>query len=159
MYTKNLKNERLKLVFKYKITFWICVLLLWIHKGYWIVKKLVWNVRTKVFWYTNNLKYLLFIITIKNFFWKLCTILCRIYYSMLYNKVHLNIVPTYLWLWKIMSLNQVKWFIIILIKCVFFFHRRLIIIKIKIQSELFLSFYLKYLFKLLSIRWNKQNNY
>ena len=34
----------MKQVFEYKITFWICVLVLWIHKGYCVVKKLVWNV-------------------------------------------------------------------------------------------------------------------
>ena len=35
-----LKNERLKPGFKYKITLWICVLMSWIHKGYFVVKKL-----------------------------------------------------------------------------------------------------------------------
>ena len=34
-------------------TFWICVVVLWIHKGYFVAKKLVWNVYTKAFWYTN----------------------------------------------------------------------------------------------------------
>ena len=43
-------------VFEYKITFWICVLVLWIHKGYCVVKKLVWNVRIKSFWYTKDLE-------------------------------------------------------------------------------------------------------
>jgi hypothetical protein len=32
---------------------WICVLVLWIHKGYFIVKKRVWKVRIKDFWYTK----------------------------------------------------------------------------------------------------------
>ena len=36
-----------------KSPFWICVLVLWIHKNYVLVKKLLWNVRNKVFWYTN----------------------------------------------------------------------------------------------------------
>ena len=37
-------------VFKYIITFCICVLVMWIHKGYCVVKKLEWNVilRTRV---------------------------------------------------------------------------------------------------------------
>ena len=45
------------MVFEYKIIFWICVLVLWIHLGYCIVKKLLWNVRIKAFWYT---KYIIF---------------------------------------------------------------------------------------------------
>ena len=45
---RNLWNKSLNPGFKYKITFWICVLLLWFHKGY-CVKKLVWNVRIKDF--------------------------------------------------------------------------------------------------------------
>ena len=53
LYTRNLKNKRLKPAFEYKITFWIYVLVLWIHKGYCVVKKLVWNVRIKAFWYTK----------------------------------------------------------------------------------------------------------
>ena len=48
---KTLKR-RFKTVFKYKITFWICVLVLWIHKC--IIKKMVWNVSIKAFWYTNT---------------------------------------------------------------------------------------------------------
>ena len=43
----------LKPVFEYKITFWIYVLALWIHKGYYVVKKLLGNVRIKAFWYTK----------------------------------------------------------------------------------------------------------
>ena len=53
LYTRNLWNESLKPALEYQITFWICVLVLWIHKGYWVVKKLVWNVRIKDFWYTT----------------------------------------------------------------------------------------------------------
>ena len=34
-------------------TFWICVLALWIHKGYCVLKKLVRKVCIKDFWYTN----------------------------------------------------------------------------------------------------------
>ena len=30
---------------------WICV---WFHKGYFVVKKLVWNIRIKAFWYTKR---------------------------------------------------------------------------------------------------------
>ena len=33
--------------------FWICVLALLIHKGYFVVKNLVYNVRTKAFGYTK----------------------------------------------------------------------------------------------------------
>ena len=32
--TRNLQNERFKSVFKYKITLWICVIALGIHKGF-----------------------------------------------------------------------------------------------------------------------------
>ena len=53
--TRNLKNERLKPIFEYKITFWICNLVLWIHKSYCVLKKLVWNVCIKAFWYINNI--------------------------------------------------------------------------------------------------------
>ena len=35
---------------------WICVLVLWIHKGYFVVKKLVLNVCVKAFWYTKWFK-------------------------------------------------------------------------------------------------------
>ena len=52
LYQKSLKRT-FKLVFEYKITFWICVLVLWIHKGYCVVKKLMWNLRIKAFWYTK----------------------------------------------------------------------------------------------------------
>ena len=52
--SRNLWNERLKPVVEYKITFWIFVRALWIHKGYFVVKKLVWNVHIKAFWYTNK---------------------------------------------------------------------------------------------------------
>ena len=53
LHTRNLKNERPKSVFEYILTFWICVLVLWIHKGYFVLKKLVWNVFIKAIWYTN----------------------------------------------------------------------------------------------------------
>ena len=33
--------------------------MLWIHKGYCVVKWLVWNVRIKAFWFTNIFAYLL----------------------------------------------------------------------------------------------------
>ena len=54
-HTRNLLNERLKPAFEYKFSFWICVLVLWIYKGYCLVKKLVWNVRIKAFWYTKGI--------------------------------------------------------------------------------------------------------
>ena len=47
-----------KPVFDYKITFWICVFVMWIHKGYFVVKKLVWNICIKVFWYAQIILYL-----------------------------------------------------------------------------------------------------
>ena len=56
LYAINHQNERLKTVSDYKIVFLICVLVLWIHKGYCVVKKLVWNVCIKAFWYTNVFK-------------------------------------------------------------------------------------------------------
>ena len=43
LFTKNLYNKCFKPVFVYKISFSICVLELWINKGYIVVKKLVWN--------------------------------------------------------------------------------------------------------------------
>ena len=43
----------MKPVFEFKITFWICVLMLWIHKGYYAIKKLLWNDRFKAYWYTK----------------------------------------------------------------------------------------------------------
>ena len=52
-YTRKLYNKSFKPVFEYKITFWICVLAFWIHKSYFIVKKLVWNICIKAFWYSN----------------------------------------------------------------------------------------------------------
>ena len=43
---KNLSHQ----LFDFKITFWICVLVLWIHKGYFVVKRLVY------FWYSKQNK-------------------------------------------------------------------------------------------------------
>ena len=37
---------------------WICVLELWIHKAYFVIKKLVWNVYIKAFLYTKIVKIL-----------------------------------------------------------------------------------------------------
>ena len=37
----------LRFIFEYKITFWICVLTFLIHKGYFVIKTLVLNVRFK----------------------------------------------------------------------------------------------------------------
>ena len=56
VYQKSLK-QTFKPVFEYKIIFWIFVLVLWIHKGYYVVKKLMWNVRIKAFWYTKIITY------------------------------------------------------------------------------------------------------
>ena len=36
-----------------KITFCFCAIELWIHKGYFLLKKQVWNVNYKAFWYTK----------------------------------------------------------------------------------------------------------
>ena len=52
--------QRLEPVFEYKITIWICVLVMLIHKGYFVVKKMVWNVRIKAFCYTKSINYLLY---------------------------------------------------------------------------------------------------
>ena len=54
VYQKSLK-QTLNPVCEYKITYWICVLVLWIHKGCNVVKKLVWNVRIKAL---NTISYL-----------------------------------------------------------------------------------------------------
>ena len=55
-YTRKLLNKCLKPVFEYKITFWISVLVLWIHKHYCVFKLLVWYFRIKAFWYTKIIK-------------------------------------------------------------------------------------------------------
>ena len=47
LYKKSFKRT-FKTGFEYKITFWIDFLVLLIHKGYCIVKKLVWNVHIKI---------------------------------------------------------------------------------------------------------------
>ena len=51
-------HKSLKWMFKtsYKITVWICGLMLWIQKSFFVVKMLVWNIRIKDFWYTKVLK-------------------------------------------------------------------------------------------------------
>ena len=54
VYHKSLKRS-LKPDFEYKITFWTCVIMLWIHKVYFVVKKLMWNARIKAFWYTKDI--------------------------------------------------------------------------------------------------------
>ena len=41
LYIRNLYDECLTPVFEYKITIWICVLVLWIHKEYIVVKNLL----------------------------------------------------------------------------------------------------------------------
>ena len=58
------------IVFEYKITSWICVLVLLIHKGYLVVKKMMWNVCIKAFLYTKLFKSHLdiFILLDKSFF-------------------------------------------------------------------------------------------
>ena len=48
-------QNHIKSVFEYEIAFWSCVQVLWIYKGYFIVKMLVWNVRIKACWFTNNI--------------------------------------------------------------------------------------------------------
>ena len=66
VYQKSLKGT-FKPVFEYKINFWICVLSFWIHKGYFVVKKLVWNLRIKAFWY---IKYIKTLLPDKYFYWR-----------------------------------------------------------------------------------------
>ena len=61
-YTRNLYNKRLNRFLSTKSPFWICVLVLWIRKGNCVVKKLLWNVRIKAFWYTNNINMIYWII-------------------------------------------------------------------------------------------------
>ena len=54
-HTKAFKYLKLtwKPVFEYKSPFEFEVPVLWIHKGYYVVKKLVWNVHIKAFWYAK----------------------------------------------------------------------------------------------------------
>ena len=52
-YQKSLK-QTFKQAFEYKITLGIFCFELCIHKGYFLLKKLVRNVRIKAFWYTNT---------------------------------------------------------------------------------------------------------
>ena len=59
VYQKSLKWT-FKLVFEYKITYLICVLVLWIHKDYCVVKKLLWNVCIIALWYRKG-KYIRFL--------------------------------------------------------------------------------------------------
>ena len=40
-------------MFDYKIPFWICGCVLWMHVDYFVLKKEV-NVSIKAFWYTKN---------------------------------------------------------------------------------------------------------
>ena len=70
LYTRNLLNKWLNPVFEYKSTIWICVIMVWIHKGYCVVKKLLWNIRIKsfvvyksIFYLRENIKFYLLIIT------------------------------------------------------------------------------------------------
>ena len=79
-YLKSL-NRTFKTGFWAQITFWICVLVLWIHKGYCVVKKLVWNVRIKAFWYTKLYKISIMII------W-----LTRSYVSSLISRIWLEVL-------------------------------------------------------------------
>jgi hypothetical protein len=73
------------------LTFWICVLVLWIHKGYCVEKKLVWNVRSKAVWYT---KYFFFVTISPPLilwiyegqdlsFWKMCALDYFLFYVVL----------------------------------------------------------------------------
>ena len=56
VYQKSLKRT-FKISFWVQNHLWICVRVLWIHKGYCVVKKQVWNVRIKAFWYTKYFMY------------------------------------------------------------------------------------------------------
>ena len=55
VYQKSLKRTFKTCFCGKKITFGICVLVLWINKGYFVVKKQVWNVCIKSSWYTKFL--------------------------------------------------------------------------------------------------------
>ena len=75
VYQKNVKLT-LKTGFWVKNTFWSYVLVLWIHKGYFVVKKLLWNVRIEAFWYTKmyysgNIKSIESIFLLENVLWVL----------------------------------------------------------------------------------------
>ena len=67
-------------IFKTKSVFlFICLLVLWIHKGYFVVKKLVWNVRIKAFWYTKK------IITFSN-----QPFICHNFFCYIYENMYIN---------------------------------------------------------------------
>ena len=59
LYARNLYSERLKPVFECKITFWISVLVLWIHKGYYVIKKRCEMFVLKLFDIQKNMLYLI----------------------------------------------------------------------------------------------------
>ena len=44
-----------KPVFWVQIIFWICVLVVWMHRGYFLFKRVVWYVCIKAFWYTKHI--------------------------------------------------------------------------------------------------------
>ena len=67
IFKTNIKNRFLST----KNTLWIYVLVVLIHRGYCVVKKLVWNIRIKAFWYT---KYII------------CTIYCLQRQRLLFSK-------------------------------------------------------------------------
>ena len=56
---KQVYTHYFKPIFEYKITSRICVLELWTDKGYFLVKKLLWNVRIKAFLYKKKISDLL----------------------------------------------------------------------------------------------------
>ena len=107
LYTRNLQNGRWKLVFEYKIiTFLICVLAVWNHKGYCVVKKLVWNVHNKAFWYTNVYFFLDFVrfkfydiyYRLKTSAWKLgCVPVSRLYTPRLKTVPNLMLILSCYW--------------------------------------------------------------
>ena len=49
VYQKSLNQMFITCLFEYKTTFWICIFVVWIQKGFYVVKKLVWNVCIKTF--------------------------------------------------------------------------------------------------------------
>ena len=54
VYQKSLK-QTFKTGFWVLITFWVCFLVLWVLKGYFVVKKQVFNVGIKAFWYRKHI--------------------------------------------------------------------------------------------------------
>ena len=68
VYQKSLKHT-FKTGFWVQNHIWICVLMMWIHKVYCEVKKLVWNVSIIDFWCTKNILLFLLFLSLRYQYW------------------------------------------------------------------------------------------